>query len=245
METISGNTARTISYNKGYVPSASISAKLYFNNYKSYESSNDYGTKLYSYGINYGKVPVCAWTTDYYTNWLTQNGVNNALDIGSGIIRGAAKGAIGGSLAGGIGAVPGAVVGAIGGAITPVLNTLAGAHQAAVTPDQAHGDLGTGDFTFAFARNSISCYEMSVRPEMAAVIDNFFSMYGYKVNTVKVPNITGRLNWNYVKTIGCYIKADIPQEDLAEIKSMFDKGITFWHNPANFADYSKPNTIVV
>ena len=51
-------------------------------------------------------------------------------------------------------------------------------------------------------------------------------------------------NWNFVKTIGCYIEADIPQDDLQEIKSMFDKGVTFWHNPATFADYSQNNDIL-
>lgn len=42
---------------------------------------------------------------------------------------------------------------------------------------------------------------MSIKQEYARVIDNFFNMYGYKVNDVKIPNITGRLNWNYVKTV--------------------------------------------
>jgi hypothetical protein len=69
-------------------------------------------------------------------------------------------------------------------------------------------------------------------------------MFGYKVNSLKIPNITGRTNWNYVKTVGCYLAGDIPQEDLAELKSMFDKGITFWHNPATFCDYSQSNAIV-
>jgi hypothetical protein len=69
-------------------------------------------------------------------------------------------------------------------------------------------------------------------------------MFGYKVNRVKVPNITGRRNWNYVKTIGCYIDADIPQTDLEQIKEMFDRGITLWHNPATFVDYSQNNDII-
>ena len=59
-----------------------------------------------------------------------------------------------------------------------------------------------------------------------------------------MPNITGRSNWNYVKTSRCYIQADIPQEDLQEIKNMFDNGITIWHNPATFMDYSQSNAIV-
>ena len=85
---------------------------------------------------------------------------------------------------------------------------------------------------------------MSIRQEYAKIIDDYFSAYGYKVNSVKTPNITGRRNWNYVKTVGCYIEADIPQDDLQEIKTLFDKGITLWHNPATFADYSQTNDII-
>ena len=235
IETINGNTARTITYKKGIVPSASLSAKLYFTNYKDYAESSSYGTKMYNYGINYGKVPVCAWTTDYYTNWLTQNGVNVGLSIASSV----ANMGIATLTTGGVGLATSAVSSAFS-----IANTLAEVHKAAVTPPQAHGDINTGDFNYAFVRNSISFYEMSIRPEMAQIIDSYFSMYGYRVNSVKLPNITGRRNWNYVKTIGCYIDADIPQDDLNEIKGLFDRGITFWHNPATFADYSQNNDII-
>ena len=194
---------------------------------------------MYNYGINYAKVPVCAWTTDYYTNWLTQNGINVATSATAGIAGGLIG--LGASLA------TGNLVGAAGSAIgigQTIGNTIGEIHRAESTPPQAHGDISAGDFNFCFKRNSISFYEMSVRPEVARVIDSYFSMYGYKVNTVKLPNITGRRNWNYVKTIGCYIDADIPQADLDEIKKLFDNGITFWHNPATFADYSQNNDII-
>ena len=85
---------------------------------------------------------------------------------------------------------------------------------------------------------------MSITSQFAQLIDKFFDKFGYKTNKVKLPNINGRRNWNYVKTVGCYIEADIPQDDLQEIKSMFDKGITFWHNPATFGDYSQNNDII-
>ena len=52
----------------------------------------------------------------------------------------------------------------------------------------------------------------------AKIIDKYFSMYGYKINDLKLPNISGRSNWNYVKTIGCNILGDIPQEDMEKIK---------------------------
>lgn len=238
-ETIEGIRRRTMSYVKSIVPSTSLSAKLYFTNYKGYAESSGYGTKMYNYGINYAKVPVCAWTTDYYTNWLTQNGINVAVDTASNLISSGL--AIGGSIA------TGNVAGAIGGTVSAVKgigDTIGEIHKAQSTPPQSHGDINTGDFNFCFTRNSISFYEMSIRPEMASVIDKYFSMFGYKVNTVKKPNITGRRNWNYVKTVGCYIEADIPQEDLQIIKDMFNNGVTFWHNASTFADYNQNNDII-
>jgi hypothetical protein len=59
-----------------------------------------------------------------------------------------------------------------------------------------------------------------------------------------MPNVIGRRNWNYVETIGCYIDGDVPQGDMQEIKDMFNKGVTFWHNPSTFADYSQNNDII-
>ena len=67
---------------------------------------------------------------------------------------------------------------------------------------------------------------------------------GYKINRVKSPNITGRTNWNYVKTINCNFEGDIPQMDLKLIKTMFDNGVTLWHNPQTIYNYSNTNTIV-
>lgn len=233
-ETINGVTMPTMSYYKYYVPSASISAKLIFSKYKTYNSDATPETQMTNYGLNFAKVPVCAWTTDYYTNWLTQNGVNIATSLATGAAS------VGVGLAtGGVGLAIGAV--SLG---SNIANTLAENHKASVIPPQAHGDLATGDLTYALKRNAISCYFMSVRKEVAQIIDGYFSMFGYRVNIVKVPNITGRRNWNYVKTIGSHILGNIPQEDMQEIKNMFDNGLTIWHNTSTFMDYSQSNAIV-
>lgn len=233
-ESIDGYNAPTVTYKKAYVPSTSISAKLYFTSYKGHTESSDYGTRLYNYGINYGKVPVCAWVTDYYTNWLTQNGINIGLNLGTGLLSAGV-----GLATGGLGLAAGAIT-----AASTIGNSVAQMHEASTTPDQAHGDLNSGDVMFAYTRNSISFYMMSVRESMARIIDDYFTMYGYKTNRVKVPNCFGRSNWNFVKTIGCYIQADIPQDDLQQIKEMFDAGITLWHNPTTFLDYSQSNNII-
>lgn len=216
------------------VISQGMSIKAYPTNYK-----NTTNLGGYNYGINCGKFPVCAWNTDYYVNWCTQNAINQPLSIFSSLTT-SGLGMIGNIASGNI-------LGAIGSgvsAFTGVVSALDRKYQASIVPDQARGNENAGDINIAEKRFAFTFYPMSVKAEYARVCDQFMSMYGYKVNTVKTPNITGRRNWNFVKTIGCYIEADIPQGDLNEIKQMFDRGITFWHNPTTFADYSQVNDII-
>ena len=81
----------------------------------------------------------------------------------------------------------------------------------------------------------------TIKKEFAQKIDKFFDLYGYLTNELKIPNLNNRPNWNYVKTIGANILANIPQNDLQIIKEMFDNGITLWHNTSTFLDYSQNN----
>ena len=69
-------------------------------------------------------------------------------------------------------------------------------------------------------------------------------MFGYKTNLLKLPNITGRSNWNYVETRNINLLGNIPETDLDTIRKMFDSGITLWHTTTYFLDYSRTNSIV-
>jgi len=195
--------------------------------YKGYTAN----TEVFEYGIVGSKYPICAWSSDYYTNWVTQNAVNLNVGVASGVASAAIN----------------AGYGNYAGAGTSLLSSIGGTmgqiEAAKIHPDQARGNTNSADILIGWQRYfTIDC--MSVRAEIARTIDDFFTMFGYKVNRVKVPNITGRRNWNYVKTIGCYIDGDIPQEDMQEIKDMFDRGVTLWHNASTFADYSQNNDII-
>lgn len=188
-------------------------------------------TVAYEYGITGAKYPICAWASDYYTNWITQNAVN----VGTGLASTALN--FGANVAFGNG------IGAANSLLSGVGSVMSQIHQAKTQPDQAKGNLNTSDL-LPSTNKYFSLSLMSVRAEVAKSIDDYFTMFGYKVNRVKIPNVTGRRNWNFVKTIGCYIEADIPQDDLQTIKDMFDRGVTFWHNPATFMDYSQNNAII-
>ena len=206
-----------------------------------YKKLSDTSTSLRSFnaGITVAKYPICSWSNDTYINWLTSNSVNlgfQAVGGAVGIVGGAAL------IATGVGA--GVGVGMIAGGLGMVTDAAKEVYNHSLTPDQAQGNSNSGDVVYSRNKIEVAAYKMSIRSEYARIIDDYFSMYGYKVNVVKIPNITGRTNWNYVKTIGANIEGDIPENDLNDIKTMFNNGVTLWHNTSTYLDYSQSNAIV-
>lgn len=192
-----------------------------------------------------GKFPTCNWSEDPYTNWLTLNGVN----IGGMTLNASEAGYAYGGLTTALGLASIMAgnpygVGSVFTGVGAIMNTMQESYRHSLIPDSFKGNINAGDYITASNRNGFYFYKMSITQEYAIIIDKYFSMYGYKVNDVKTPNITGRTNWNYVKTIGCNIIGNIPQDDMQKMKDIFDKGITLWHNPSTFLDYSQSNNIV-
>ena len=87
-------------------------------------------------------------------------------------------------------------------------------------------------------------FRCHINSETAKIIDNYFDMFGYAVKTVKMPNLTGRKNWNFVKTVNCSVTGRAPASVLDDIGKIFDAGITLWHNLSNYDNYSADNSIL-
>lgn len=198
--------------------------------------TTSYADKQLIESIDAYKLPTCTWLTDPYLNWLSENSINiiggTAVNVGE-IIAGAAMMASNPAMGG---------VLAVGGA-SGILNTLKEGVQKALDPDTAHGGQNQGNYNYAKGIG-FTPYKYSIRDEYAKIIDDYFTMFGYKVATLKVPELHSRRNWNYIKTIDINIIGDIPQADLQEIKSLFNNGITLWHDPNTFLDYSQSNYII-
>lgn len=200
-----------------------------------------------SEGILNAKMPICGWNSDVYTNWLTQNGVNIALSLISGGLQ--VAGGIGLSLSG-----AGALAGAsniTSGAIS-IASTVGSMYEHSLAPNQAEGNINNGDVIFALNRHYPTIYRMTIKEEYAKICDDFLSRMGYKVNTIKVPNMQHRENFNFVQ-VGAeenlaypnnYNNIGIPASALNQINDMFRSGITLWNNHTNFGDYSVSNDIV-
>lgn len=193
------------------------------------------------HGVNMGKFPALNWTSDVYTNWLTQNGVNIAIQLVSGVGQIVAGAAIAAGSAGLATAVGG---GSIVGGVSQIAGTLGQIHQQSFSPPQAKGNLNSGDVVTATERNDFHFYDMTVKAEYAKIIDGFFDMYGYKSHRVKIPYKAHRKSYWYTKVIDANITGEIPQEDLEVIKNCYNRGITFWSNTAKIGDYSVDNAVV-
>lgn len=101
---------------------------------------------------------------------------------------------------------------------------------------------GSGNDLFNSGNWGFYYAQMQPLPEYIDRIDDYFSRYGYTTNKLKVPNISSRPQWNFVKTADCKIGGSIPCTDEAEICSIFNKGVTFWKHPENVCNYSLDNS---
>ena len=206
-----------------------------------YKKLSDTGTSYnhFNCGIPGPKYPMCSWINDPFTNWLTEQSVNNSL----GFFGGIAGVGVGAALAiSGVGTAAG--VGLIGGGIGSIINTMKGYYEHSQIPPQTKGNTNTGDVAFASGSFEQPYYKMSIRYEYAKMIDDYFSMYGYKVNRLATPNIHKRSKWDFIKCIDVNLEGNIPELDLAKIRDLFNNGCTFWHTTTNFLDYSQTNSIL-
>lgn len=194
--------------------------------------------KNYDESLPLGKFPTCSWASDAFTNWLTQNAVN----IGTSIVSTVAG--IGISAAtGGVGAVAGVGM-AISGA-TNIANIIGQFREASLKPSITGGN-NTADVNFSSQKNTFSVYSMRVKNEYIKIIDEYFTKFGYKINRVKQPNISGRTVFNYVEIeasadIGY---GEVPSKAMETINNACRSGVTIWHNHANIGNYSLNNSIV-
>lgn len=178
--------------------------------------------------------PLSSWYTDGFKAWLAQTSsalIGSALAVGAGWALGGPGGAILSSI----------------GSKSFAFNTFTSIKEmpkALLAPQHAKGTtknimmMALGAFGYRF-------YNAHIKPEYAAIIDDYFNKYGYATKRVKVPNIHSRPFWNYVETKDCNINqvTGLNSEDTAKISSIYDHGITFWHT-SNVGDYTQNNAPV-
>lgn len=121
------------------------------------------------------------------------------------------------------------------------------------TPPKTYSNTNAQDIISSYKSNGFIIDSETIYGEEAQTIDNYFSMYGYKIMQVKELNIRtrgflNRPHWNYIKTSNCIIHGasgkGLPQDAENVISSIYNNGITFWMNASEVGNYSLDNSPV-
>ena len=207
----------------------------------------------YEQGLTLANFPTIPWANDAYQAYLAQNKASINTSVLSSVVTGlGGMASIGlgiASLAGTMGAsTPASISMITGGALTvahsgtSIASTLAKSEDAKAIPDTVRGLTQTDYINAASGHLQYDIYCISIRPEYAKVIDDFFSAFGYALHEIKIPDIKSRPKWNYVKTQGCVVVGDVPADALANISAIFDRGIRFWKDMSYIGDYTLNNS---
>ena len=174
--------------------------------------------------------PQLPYITDTFKAWLAQNSSSLAVNALCSAFSGF-SGSIGGNV---LPFNPAALV-------TNIANSMVQISKAQQAPNRSRGAQGGVDLISANLLK-FEVHNKHITAEYAKIIDEFFNKFGYACHRVKVPNISSRPYWNYVKTIGCVATGSVPSDDMKKIKKIFDNGITFWKNGTYIGNYDLDNS---
>lgn len=233
-----GNQTKQATFKISGVPVMSPEIMCYPAGYRGLELDYESGLVLTDF-------PQPPWSEDSFAKWWTQNGSAYVTSLVSSAIKTATS--IGVAVATkGTAGITTAVSGVAG-----IANSIAGLNSSKNAPDQISGQASVSSLRTVQNRVGFKFFDMGVPHDDAKVIDGYFTMFGYAVKQLKVPNIKKtdaklRPHWNYVKTLSCVIHSaagkGLPAEDEEAIAKIYDKGITFWSTIGNIGDYSLDNS---
>ena len=223
---------RTFSFTMKGDVSVNPSVTLYPHHYKGIADN-------YDCGISISGFPQCSVNSDTFRLWLAKNQFGLATDTLKNV--GMIAGGIGMTLAtGGVGAVAGA--GTFLSGVNGILSTMNTTYQASREPNKTNTGSAKKNLLTAIKKNKFDIYYRSIKREYAEMVDDFFTMYGYQTNRLKVPNVSSRPFFNYVQTIDCNIVGGIPSDDMERLKNVYNNGVTLWKHTATVGDYSVDNS---
>lgn len=218
----------------------------------------------YSNTMTINSFPLISYSYNSYQNELGLNrvansvgAVNGVVDLGQSMLTNSIKGglSIASSLIGIDLTKPTAGIGnalsTAGGVAVDNINTgidyaqgvadAVGKHvDHARAPNTTFGSCSPS-IAFSLGKLDFNFRVMCVRPEFAKRADDYFSMYGYKINQVKAINVHKRTNWDYIKCKNAVITGTCPQSIVKFFQDLFVRGVTFWHKRVfDYADLSNP-----
>lgn len=176
--------------------------------------------------------PMASWNIDAFKAWVAQNSIpiaNNLAYSGLQAMSGNAMTASAGKRS----------------LVHQVKETITEAEMASISAPINVGSQANGNPNIAHDKQSFYYGRMSITEQYARMIDDYFTMYGYKTNRCKIPNRNVRPHFTYVKTLGCVLTGSMPADTARHLVEIYDSGITFWKNGNEVGQYSlnnKPTT---
>lgn len=156
------------------------------------------------------------WTTNLYTN-----AVGNTVGmVGSAINKNAQ--------------------GVISGAITSyrdIAQSIIDINVAKTLPSEVKGSINSTPLS-STSNIKILVKQKCITADTAKSIDDYFTMFGYRVNKVKTPSRRNRPHYTYIKTKGCKVNGGAPADAIDRIQAIYDNGIRFWVNPVEVGNYT-------
>ena len=204
--------------------------------YTVYPTNYMNGNRL-DFSVTVSGLPQLALSSNAYANWLggnrerlVTNATVNTVDQVLGAVINTA-GLAAGDASKGAGLVGNAVQGF--GHLAELSALVA---DKRTMPNTVHSHQSGNDCA---SGNKLGVYLMQrqLNPELAAIIDNYFSMFGYKVNRLGTPQFHTRQYWNYYKIPVCNVHANIPGDSMDQIKAMFNRGVTLWVDGDGIGNY--------
>lgn len=200
--------------------------------------------------------PLCAWTTDVYQAYLAQKNAFFVHDTAQTAVSAAAKTGVNAltdaltnpwqaamtGVTGGLNTVGAMAISAGGTAFESYLNNMIDNIEQPEAGSRVHGSPASD--TIYYVGKHYTFHKMSITKNYAMMIDNYFTMFGYKIRQVLTPNMNARPHWTYLKTIGCNVGGNLPATDKQAIENILDRGTRFWHNIVEMGDYSLDNSPV-
>lgn len=190
------------------------------------------------YAIQSANFPPLPWNYDSFKNWYAQN--SNSIVFG----------AIQDTVGLGFNLASGNVMGAFSTGMGMVGNSMSMLDRMNIPQSTQNPVLGN---VLAYSANSGLYYKhICAKAEYIKIIDDYFTRFGYMVNDTRTPRLMNRPNFDYIKTRdinirfqrgqgGQQINSGIPQNDMIELKAIFDNGVTLWHNINTYGDYAVNN----
>lgn len=200
----------------------------------------------YDEGVLLNDFPMPSWSENTFERWWAVNKYQFMYNTVSDAIN-TVVGAMKAGLTGGIGMSESVSLGAANAGLGVVDNIVEyGTRQRA--PNKGKGNMSSSGLPIVEGRIGFSMYSMGSKPEYIKIIDEYFSMFGYKICRLKIPNIKAiaksqlRPQWNYIKTTTCIIdNLNAPADVDEQLQDIYNSGITFWMNPNNVGKYNLDN----